>query len=335
MPTVFVVTPAFCTDDNRRLPLLLQTIHWVRQQTHGDYLHIVVDDGSTDSTPAVLERLSRSDQRLRVFRKKNGGSSAAINHGIKQALASNRPDYITVCHSDDLLLPNSLEMRVKLATNSKAELVYTDELVIYHTGRPPKHRSAREYATSEKLFNGLLEHIGIPYGTMLWDANFFLNKLQGFDERLTSAEDWDIALRSAKELKAGQAAHAMDHCVTMAKRDHKDCLRLKNIRDGTKERCYAIILRKHLNEEEYQDAMAREKCSRLQQPKLLVRMKEMLHRLERPKRLHDALASMRHRRQLRQMRLAYPNEIEYDAYIGAFLKQLDEVDYGLMLDRAA
>ena len=132
MSKVFVVTPAYCTEENRRLPLLLQTIYWVQQQTHKDYLHIVVDDESTDSTPEVLERLSQSNTNLKVFRKKNGGSSAAINYGVEQALALDKPDYITVCHSDDVLLPESLDVRVKLASKSGAELVYTADPLLQH-----------------------------------------------------------------------------------------------------------------------------------------------------------------------------------------------------------
>ena len=77
MSKVFVVTPTSCTEENRRLPLLLQTIYWVQQQTHRDYLHIIIDDESTGSTPEVLERLSQSDPKLNVFRKENGGSSVA------------------------------------------------------------------------------------------------------------------------------------------------------------------------------------------------------------------------------------------------------------------
>ena len=134
MARVLVVTPTYCTEENRRLPLLLQTIYWVRRQTHKDYLHIIVDDESTDSTPEVLERLSKSDPNLKVFRKQNGGSSAAVNYGVERAVGIDKPDYITVCHSDDVLLPESLAVRVQLASKSGAELVYTDEVLIHDTG---------------------------------------------------------------------------------------------------------------------------------------------------------------------------------------------------------
>ncbi|MEE2776428.1 MAG: glycosyltransferase [Acidobacteriota bacterium] len=93
MSRVLVVTPTYGTEANGRLRLLLQTIASVRQQTHRDYIHVVVDDGSTDCTLDVLERLARSDERLRVATKRNGGSSSAINYGVESFLAQETPDY--------------------------------------------------------------------------------------------------------------------------------------------------------------------------------------------------------------------------------------------------
>jgi len=329
MSKVFVITPTYCTEENRRLPLLLQTIYWVRQQTHRDYLHIVVDDESTDSTPEVLERLSQSDPNLKVFRKEHGGSSAAINYGVEQALALDRPDYITVCHSDDVLLPESLDVRVKLASESRAELIYTDSVIIHGTGLPSTQYRAMEYPTPDELFRALLRHqrVGVPYPTMLWGADFFLHKLQGYDDRLTSSEDWDIALRSAKELAAMQATHAITHRVTMVIRKHENSLGLQNLHDGTKKRCCEVILQKHLNGDEYRAAMAREILTRFQRPKLLDRVKVGLIKLQRPKLLRNALTLIIRRRRRHR---ALPAQTEMDPRTEAFLKEMDKVDYGLM-----
>ncbi len=326
MSKVFVLTPTYCTEENRRLPLLLQTIYWIQQQTHKDYLHIIVDDESTDSTPEVLERLSRFDPNLKVFRKENAGSSAAINYGVEQALALEKPDYITVCHSDDVLLPESLDVRVKLALNNGAELVYTDEVVIYDTGLPPKQHRALEHSSAEELYRSLLQHQGgMPYATMLWGADFFWHNLQGYDNRLTSSEDWDIALRSAKELVAVQATHATSHDVTVAKREHKNRLRIQNLLDGTKQRCYEVILQKHLLGDEYQAAMARERFTKLRQPRLLGMVKWKLAELLGPKLFAKVLQLTRR---------ASSTKTDMDPLAEAFLKEMDNVDYGLMDDRA-
>ena len=321
MSKVLVVTPAYCTEDNRRLPLLLQTIYWVRQQTHTDYLHVVVDDGSTDSTPSVLERLSESGPKLQVFRKRNGGSSAAINYGVERALAHGTPDYITICHSDDVLLPDSLEVRVRLATQTGADFVYTDEVAIRDPSLPMWQRRALEHPTSDELFRALLDRRSIPYVTMLWGAEFFLYTLQGYDDRLTSAEDWDIALRSAKALGSIRATHATSHRVTVARRVHEDNLRIQNIRDGTKERCYEKILQKHLEGHEYRAAMAIQK--------------KRLAKLRRPRlRLSPAVRKLVHRvlpsHVLKPRRRSPSTPVAIDPRAAAFLKEIDDVDYELI-----
>ncbi len=60
----------------------------IRKQTY-PYLDIIlVDDGSTDRTGALAEKLALEDKRIRVFHKENGGSSSARNLGIAQAKVS-------------------------------------------------------------------------------------------------------------------------------------------------------------------------------------------------------------------------------------------------------
>ena len=321
MSKVFVITPTYCTEENRRLPLLLQTIYWVQQQTYKDYLHIVVDDGSTDSTLEVLERLSRSDPNLKVFSKENGGSSRAINYGLEEALLLAKPDYITVCHSDDLLLPKSLDVRVQLASKTGAEFVYTDSLVIFDSCLPPKRRRVRKYLTPDELFRALLQRRFIPYVTMFWSADFFLHKLQGYDSRLTSAEDWDIAIRSAKELAAMRAIHATTSSMTVAKRKHKNCLVHQNLRDGTKERCHEIIFKKHLNDDECQTIITRARSTKQhrqkRRQKILARMNLRISGLQRPKFLHNALKFIYH----------VSNKTEIDSCTKVFLKKMNKVDY--------
>tara|TARA_B100000809_G_scaffold258620_1_gene302124 strand:+ start:305 stop:1342 length:1038 start_codon:yes stop_codon:yes gene_type:complete len=317
MSKVLVITPAYCTEENCRLPLLLQTIYWVQQQTYKDYLHIVVDDGSTDSTMEVLERVSRADPNLKVFSKENGGSSRAINYGLEQALLLTKPDYITVCHSDDLLLPNSLDVRVQLASKTGADFVYTDSLIIFDSCLPPKRKRSWTYSTPDELFRALLQDRSLPYVTMFWSADFFLHKLQGYDSRLTSAEDWDIAIRSAKELAAMRAIHATTNCMTVAKRRHKNSLTHQNLRDGTRERCDEIILKKHLNDNEYQAMITRARPTRPQyksrRQKVLARVAE----LQRPRVLHNALKFIYN----------ISNKVEIDPCAKVFLKKIKKVNY--------
>ena len=294
MNTIHIVTPAYCTEENQRLWMLLQTIESVKQQSWSNYLHIIVDDGSTGKTPEILDQIAENDPRLVVFHKTNGGSSAAINHGVERGRSYGTPKYITVCHSDDLLLPESLRTRVDLAARTGSRLVYSDAVLINGEGLLPGRYQARQHATADELYTTLLnEGAGIPYLTMLWDAEFFMNTLKGYDERLTSSEDWDIALRSAKALVKNKGLCAVERSITAAKRSHGGCLRIQNLRDGTKARCYKLILGKHLSGNALDIAMQRARRTRLACPGLSQRIKIYIRSAQRPQLVRGSVQMSR------------------------------------------
>ena len=97
-PTISVVIATY-----NRADYLSQTIESVLAQTFKDFELIVVDDGSTDDTRAILESYG---DRLRVFYQPNRGPSAARNLGVRQA----RGAWIAIQDSDDLSKDNHLEV---------------------------------------------------------------------------------------------------------------------------------------------------------------------------------------------------------------------------------
>lgn len=70
-------------------------------QTYADLEILLIDDGSTDGTAALVEELAKLDSRIRIHHKENGGASSARNAGI--ALATG--DYLAFADSDDYLEP--------------------------------------------------------------------------------------------------------------------------------------------------------------------------------------------------------------------------------------
>ncbi len=102
MPLISVVLPTF-----NRSKLLAKAIASLHAQTFGDFEVIVVDDGSTDDTPAVVAQCARTwpEGALRALRQANAGQGTARNLGIDHA----RGEYCVFLDSDDLLFPWSLE----------------------------------------------------------------------------------------------------------------------------------------------------------------------------------------------------------------------------------
>ena len=77
---VSVIVPIYNIED-----YIVRCVDSIRAQTHTNLEILLVDDGSTDSTPEILDRMALEDTRIRVFHKENGGSSSARNLGIDEA----------------------------------------------------------------------------------------------------------------------------------------------------------------------------------------------------------------------------------------------------------
>ena len=92
MPQISVIIPAYNAEDT-----IKKTVKDVLTQTYKDFELIIVNDGSTDSTQEICEKIEKKDSRVKVFNQKNGGLSNARNNGIKLATGN----YITLIDADD------------------------------------------------------------------------------------------------------------------------------------------------------------------------------------------------------------------------------------------
>lgn len=84
------------------------TIDSILAQTIRDFRLIIVDDGSTDDTPDILERLAAKDTRIVVLRQANGGIVSALNAGLALCVAP----YLARHDADDLSDPNRFAMEL-------------------------------------------------------------------------------------------------------------------------------------------------------------------------------------------------------------------------------
>lgn len=102
-PLVSVIMPAYNAEE-----FIAEAITSVLSQTHGELELLVVNDGSTDGTEAVVR--SFNDPRIRYFQKENGGIGSARN----MALDHMRGDFLCFCDADDTIPARSVEARLGL-----------------------------------------------------------------------------------------------------------------------------------------------------------------------------------------------------------------------------
>lgn len=113
MPIFSIIVPVYNTEQ-----FLDKCVSSILAQTYNDFELILVDDGSPDNCPQICDKYARSDSRIKVLHKKNGGVSSARNLGISVA----RGTYIWFIDSDDYIEPFSLQRLFEVQNSYNAEL---------------------------------------------------------------------------------------------------------------------------------------------------------------------------------------------------------------------
>ena len=111
---------------------------------------IVVDDGSTDSSPAILESLVSRIPILRVIRQPNQGEASALNRGLHEVTS----EFVIFLSADDLLYPEGVRAQLE-AHNREPSLsaTYPDWLKIDGLGNVIRTQTTREYSQEELIGN--------------------------------------------------------------------------------------------------------------------------------------------------------------------------------------
>lgn len=114
MPKVSVILPAYNVEKSVR-----RAVESVLAQDLGDLELICVDDGSSDATGAILDKLAKGDARMHVLHVPNGGAPAARNKALELAQGT----YVAFFDADDWAEPTMLSREVEAAEKTAAELV--------------------------------------------------------------------------------------------------------------------------------------------------------------------------------------------------------------------
>lgn len=113
--TVSIVIPFFNSEE-----YLEHCIASALGQTYRNLDVVLVDDGSTDRSLSIAQKICGLDPRAQIVRKENGGLSSARNAGLLAATG----DYVLFLDSDDLLVPSAVEHLLGVARDSNADQVF-------------------------------------------------------------------------------------------------------------------------------------------------------------------------------------------------------------------
>jgi GT2 family glycosyltransferase/glycosyltransferase involved in cell wall biosynthesis len=180
LPLVTIITPTY-----NRADLLPETIESILRQDYPNLEYIVLDDGSTDDTQALLRNYGDA---LRWTYHPNMGQPGTVNRGLEMA----QGEIIGIISSDDPLLPGAISALVKvLQEDPDLVAVYPDWDVIGEDGKLQYHVDTFEYSYVDMV----RFHHTYPGPCTLFRRSVF-EQIGGYDPGFRYVPDYDFFLRA-------------------------------------------------------------------------------------------------------------------------------------------
>jgi glycosyltransferase involved in cell wall biosynthesis len=197
-PLVSVIMPNY---NNEKF--IAESIRGVQNQSYGNIELIIVDDGSKDRSLEVVKKAAADDSRVRIIpHARNMGLPYARNTALKNS----KGDYIGFCDSDDIWLPEKLDIQIEAFNrNPGIGVIHGDSIIIDAAGNLTGERFSSTYATEKRakdgfIFNDLIRTNYISVPTVLIRRTCY-EDIGLFPENLKWLEDWMYMLRLANKYR--------------------------------------------------------------------------------------------------------------------------------------
>lgn len=186
---ISVIIPLF-----NREEYILETIDSVIEQTHTNWELIIVDDGSIDNSYKVVAEKAKADARIFLYKrdKEPKGAPTSRNIGIEKS----KGEYIQFLDSDDLLANDKFEKQLAIfSENSELDFVGC-QTSVFVGDKSNIVRLWSQIPNEKDSFNNILSQYlssnsAWQTAALIWKKTF-LNKIKGFDIRLTCSQEWEL-----------------------------------------------------------------------------------------------------------------------------------------------
>jgi len=175
---------------------LEEAIESILDQSFDDFEFIIVDDGSIDRTSEILREYAKKDERIKIItNSKNIGLTKSLNKAIEQA----KGEYIARQDADDISAPERLEKQIRLLeSNDNLGCVGCNASVIDENGG--FIRKVVLPRTDLNLY--IRKRNCFIHGSLIFPRHV-LEEINGYDEKMKLAQDYDLILRISKRYKFG------------------------------------------------------------------------------------------------------------------------------------
>lgn len=213
-PEVSVCTMVYNTEK-----FVAEALDSILAQTFADFEFVIVDDGSTDSTPEILAAYAARDSRIRVIRQENAGATKARNRSIIECSG----ELIALFDPDDIADPSRLERQVAfMRANPAVGLLGSSYDVIDENGA---HLwTVRVPTTDGELRRALWSRNILPPSTAMLRRRV-VETLGVQDEHLPYCQDHDYWLRIALRYEIASLVDPL-----LSRRHHQETTLMANSR---------------------------------------------------------------------------------------------------------
>lgn len=188
-PLVSIIIPVY-----NRETLISETIRSIQEQTYTHWECIIVDDGSSDKTIAVVSAFAKADPRIILYKRPETapkGANACRNYGYKKS----KGDYVNWFDSDDLMVVDKLEKQLQVLQNTNT-LFNVCQTMVFDDITKKELGLRCEHIISEDFFNDFIsDKIKWLTQAPLINSSFIKTNNITFNEDLHRSQERDFFIK--------------------------------------------------------------------------------------------------------------------------------------------
>ncbi|WP_299550030.1 glycosyltransferase family 2 protein [Seonamhaeicola sp.] len=189
-PLISIIIPTY-----NRASFIGKTLDSILAQTYKNWECIIVDDGSTDNTAKVVATYCDKDDRFQYHSRPDNrtkGANACRNYGFELS----KGDYINWFDSDDIMMPQKLELQINGLHNSNFDFSICQTLIFDVVKNKEKGLRAPKLKSDNIFEDYITYNIFWLTGAPVWKKAFLKKYDLNFDEELQQAQDYDFHMRA-------------------------------------------------------------------------------------------------------------------------------------------
>ena len=230
-PLISVIVPAYNCEK-----YIESCIESLTGQTYKNIEIIVVDDGSTDKTPGLIDELAKNDSRIKVIHKENGGVSEARNVALDNVTG----EYVTFSDADDINSKDKIEFLYRIITKYNSDISHCGYYKVTENEKKAVNGTGRVYVQSkEEALRCIIQ--GTLFEGSLCTKLFKSKLLNGirFDTELKDNEDILVCFLAFERASSSVYADVPKYqyiirntsaCRTMSRlKSSEDCAKVSGI----------------------------------------------------------------------------------------------------------